>query len=284
MPAAHPVSCAWYDLACCQLHLHCVKPIHVSSTDLLASHCWLQPSAGGAFDYTADAYTSALSQFVEKVGLSRPFAVVVQGYVLGQFGLLWALENAGAVWGWWPWWWWYVWADCCCACASAGVVPAALDSQSAWEPFTSQAIPPHHSPLHPSHTSPPTRPPDSVAKLVILNTPLSTKTPLRPELGAYKSPLPFLRPKAGTRFQADIFNAAGGPYAMSRRDADAYLGTWGWRWDQVRLEGVLPADGSSVGRLAAAAAAAAVPWAASREQGHADSTQQVALLQLMASS
>lgn len=34
--------------------------------------------------------------------------------------------------------------------------------------------------------------------------------------------MPFLRPKAGARFAGDLFNAAGGPYAMSRRDADAF--------------------------------------------------------------
>ena len=65
---------------------------------------------------------------------------------------------------------------------------------------------------------------ESVAKLVILNTPLGLKTPLRPELAAYKNPVPFLRPKAGAAFAGDLFNAAGGPYAMARRDADAYAG------------------------------------------------------------
>lgn len=59
---------------------------------------------------------------------------------------------------------------------------------------------------------------------MILNTPLSPKTALRPELAAYKAPLPFMRPKAGATFAGDTFNAAGGPYAMSRRDADAYNG------------------------------------------------------------
>jgi pimeloyl-ACP methyl ester carboxylesterase len=65
---------------------------------------------------------------------------------------------------------------------------------------------------------------DSVAKLVILNTPLALKTALRPELAAYKNPLPFLRPKPGAKFAGDLFNAAGGPYAMQYRDAQAYDG------------------------------------------------------------
>ena len=38
------------------------------------------------------------------------------------------------------------------------------------------------------------RHPDKVSRLLILNTPVSTKTALRPELAAYKSPIPFLRP------------------------------------------------------------------------------------------
>jgi hypothetical protein len=36
----------------------------------------------------------------------------------------------------------------------------------------------------------------SIDKLVILNSPLSAKSQLRPELAAYKNPIPFLRPKA----------------------------------------------------------------------------------------
>ncbi|PRW56273.1 hydrolase or acyltransferase of alpha beta superfamily isoform A [Chlorella sorokiniana] len=115
-----------------------------------------KPTSG--FAYSADAYIAALNQFVAAVGLAgQQFAVIVHGYVLGQYGLLWALDND-----------------------------------------------------------------ESVAKLIILNTPLGLKTALRPELAAYKNPVPFLRPKAGSRFAADLYNAAGGPYAMSRRDADAY--------------------------------------------------------------
>lgn len=109
------------------------------------------------FDYSADAYVKALEQFVAAVGIKQPFVLVVQGYILGQYGMLYALENE-----------------------------------------------------------------DSVAKLVILNTPLGLKVPLRPELAAYKNPVPFLRPKPGAKFAADLFNASGGPYAMAYRDAQAY--------------------------------------------------------------
>lgn len=115
-----------------------------------------KPTSG--FDYSADSFVAALSDFVAAIGWDkRPFVLMVHGYILGQYGMLYALENE-----------------------------------------------------------------DSVAKLVILNTPLGVKTPLRPELAAYKSKLPFMRPKAGARFAADLFNAAGGPYAMQYRDAQAF--------------------------------------------------------------
>jgi pimeloyl-ACP methyl ester carboxylesterase len=67
---------------------------------------------------------------------------------------------------------------------------------------------------------------DKVAKLVILNTPLSLKSKLRPELAAYKAPIAFMRPKPDAYFNAAYFNAAGGPYALQRKDADAYAAAY----------------------------------------------------------
>jgi haloalkane dehalogenase len=67
---------------------------------------------------------------------------------------------------------------------------------------------------------------DKVAKLVILNTPLSLKSKLRPELAAYKAPIAFMRPKPDAYFDAANFNAAGSPYAMQRKDADAYAAAY----------------------------------------------------------
>jgi pimeloyl-ACP methyl ester carboxylesterase len=67
---------------------------------------------------------------------------------------------------------------------------------------------------------------DKVAKLVILNTPLSLRSKLRPELAAYKAPLAFMRPKPDAYFDAANFNAAGSPYAMQRKDADAYAAAY----------------------------------------------------------
>jgi hypothetical protein len=35
---------------------------------------------------------------------------------------------------------------------------------------------------------------DQISRLFILNTPLAVSSKLRPELAAYKSPIPFMRP------------------------------------------------------------------------------------------
>ena len=67
-----------------------------------------------------------------------------------------------------------------------------------------------------------TRNPTKIEKLVGLNVPLGLKSKLRPELAAYKSPLPFMRPKEDSIFDGRLYNAAGGPYALSAKDADAY--------------------------------------------------------------
>lgn len=64
--------------------------------------------------------------------------------------------------------------------------------------------------------------PDIVSKLIIMNTPLSLKSKLRPELAAYKAPLAFMRPKPDAQFDGGLFAAAGGPYAMASKDAQAY--------------------------------------------------------------
>lgn len=109
------------------------------------------------FDYSVKSYVRSLKECISHLPIQKPFALVVQGFVLGQAGLLYALEDE-----------------------------------------------------------------ESVSKLVILNTPLSLKSKLRPELAAYQNPIAFMRPKPGTQFQADYYNAAGGPYALAQRDADAY--------------------------------------------------------------
>eukprot|EP00775_Hariotina_reticulata_P012653 gene12653-12780_t len=51
-----------------------------------------KPSSS-SFDYSQEAYINALDAFVEAIGIKKPFALVVQGYVLGQYGLLYALRH-----------------------------------------------------------------------------------------------------------------------------------------------------------------------------------------------
>ena len=112
----------------------------------------MQPTSGFAYD--ADAYVNALEEFVTAAGISGPICVITHGFVLGQYGLLWALKRA-----------------------------------------------------------------DDIDKLVIMGTPLGLKTPLRPELAPFKSPLPFLRPKPETKFAADLYNASGLAYVINYDDA-----------------------------------------------------------------
>ena len=109
-----------------------------------------------SFSYSAEAYIQALSDVIDELGLDK-IVLIVQGYVLGQYGLLWAAKN-----------------------------------------------------------------PEKVEKLIILNTPLSLSSKLRPDLAAYKAPLAFLRPKPDAKFDAANFNAGGSPYVMAYRDAMAY--------------------------------------------------------------
>uniref|UniRef100_A0A061QYM8 Haloalkane dehalogenase n=1 Tax=Tetraselmis sp. GSL018 TaxID=582737 RepID=A0A061QYM8_9CHLO len=108
------------------------------------------------FAYDEESYKRSIGAFIDAISPEKPVRLVVQGYILAQYALLWALDN-----------------------------------------------------------------PDRIDKLVILNTPLSTKAKLPPYLAPYKNPLPFLRPK-GT-FAADMHNAGGSAYVMQRRDADVYM-------------------------------------------------------------
>lgn len=66
------------------------------------------------------------------------------------------------------------------------------------------------------------RHPEVVERVVALNVPFGRKAKLRPELAAYKSAISFMKPKLGSTFKGDLYNASGSPYALSRDDADAY--------------------------------------------------------------
>ncbi|GLC38917.1 hypothetical protein PLESTB_000461300 [Pleodorina starrii] len=52
-----------------------------------------KPEPGSAFGYSEQDYIAGLGAFVEAVGIRKPFALVVQGFVLGQYGMLYALEH-----------------------------------------------------------------------------------------------------------------------------------------------------------------------------------------------
>lgn len=72
-----------------------------ADTGSMLSHCMpyfpqtkpcLQPDSGFAYD--EQAYVSALDAFASKIGLlGKPFNVLTHGFVLGQYGLLWALRH-----------------------------------------------------------------------------------------------------------------------------------------------------------------------------------------------
>eukprot|EP00879_Flechtneria_rotunda_P020475 GHRR01021543.1.p1 GENE.GHRR01021543.1~~GHRR01021543.1.p1 ORF type:complete len:255 (+),score=70.96 GHRR01021543.1:187-951(+) len=113
-------------------------------------------SKPGNFQYSQQAYLASLLAFVGACGIKKPFALVVQGFVLGQYGLLYALQHE-----------------------------------------------------------------EQIERLFILNTPLALSSKLRPELAAYKSPIPFLRPGAKA-FNGAVYNMSGSPYAMLEADALTY--------------------------------------------------------------
>jgi len=81
-------------------------------------------------------------------------------------------------------------------------------------------------PLSPSIPSTPSSTPpfpkDRIASLVVLPTPLSLRSKLPPALAAYTSPVPFLRPKAGTTFDAAAWIASGSAYVLGKDEAASY--------------------------------------------------------------
>lgn len=46
---------------------------------------------------TEEAYVQALDDFIKAAGITKPIALVVQGFVTAQYGLLWALQNEDRV-------------------------------------------------------------------------------------------------------------------------------------------------------------------------------------------
>eukprot|EP00472_Partenskyella_glossopodia_P004057 CAMPEP_0197531854 /NCGR_PEP_ID=MMETSP1318-20131121/37446_1 /TAXON_ID=552666 /ORGANISM="Partenskyella glossopodia, Strain RCC365" /LENGTH=433 /DNA_ID=CAMNT_0043088213 /DNA_START=45 /DNA_END=1343 /DNA_ORIENTATION=+ len=57
-----------------------------------------KPAPGSSFSYSADDYTAALKAFLGEIGLNdKPVVLVTQGFILGQYGVLFASENQDMV-------------------------------------------------------------------------------------------------------------------------------------------------------------------------------------------
>lgn len=115
-----------------------------------------KPQPGYDFAYTEEAFHDQLDKLLGVLGLEKPICLVVQGYILGSYGLTWALKN-------------------------------------------------------------PTR----VAKLAVLNTPLSASASLPGVLGQLR--LPFVGEFVSQNaVLAERFIEKGSPYVLENDDADVY--------------------------------------------------------------
>ncbi len=56
----------------------------------------LQPQPG-RFGYSQQDFVRALDQFIVALGIRKPFSLVVHGFVLSQYGLLYALQHADSI-------------------------------------------------------------------------------------------------------------------------------------------------------------------------------------------
>ncbi|KAJ3704714.1 hypothetical protein LUZ61_008419 [Rhynchospora tenuis] len=53
-----------------------------------------KPQPGYGFNYTEDEFHSALEKLLEVLNITSPFVLVVQGFLVGSYGLTWALKNS----------------------------------------------------------------------------------------------------------------------------------------------------------------------------------------------
>ncbi|KAJ8773884.1 hypothetical protein K2173_009315 [Erythroxylum novogranatense] len=56
-----------------------------------------KPQPGYGFDYTEKEFHDALDQLLDVLGIESPFFLVVQGFLVGSYGLTWALKNANKI-------------------------------------------------------------------------------------------------------------------------------------------------------------------------------------------
>ncbi|KAF3774098.1 Haloalkane dehalogenase [Nymphaea thermarum] len=56
-----------------------------------------KPQPGYGFSYTEDAYHEEFDKILEALNLTSPFTLVVQGFLVGSFGLTWAIKNSSRI-------------------------------------------------------------------------------------------------------------------------------------------------------------------------------------------
>ncbi|KAL5575768.1 hypothetical protein UlMin_017467 [Ulmus minor] len=56
-----------------------------------------KPQPGYGFDYTEKEYHEAFDKLLDDLGIKSPFYLVVQGFLVGSYGLTWALKNQSRI-------------------------------------------------------------------------------------------------------------------------------------------------------------------------------------------
>ncbi|XP_028766388.1 uncharacterized protein LOC114724238 isoform X1 [Neltuma alba] len=56
-----------------------------------------KPQPGYGFDYTEKEFHEGLDKLLEVLGVKSPFFLVVQGFLVGSYGLTWALKNSSKI-------------------------------------------------------------------------------------------------------------------------------------------------------------------------------------------
>ncbi|KAL8139377.1 hypothetical protein V2J09_005398 [Rumex salicifolius] len=69
------------------IRFHCIAP------DWIGFGFSDKPQPGYGFDYTEKEFHEALNKLLEVIGVQSPFHLVVQGFLVGSYGLTWALKN-----------------------------------------------------------------------------------------------------------------------------------------------------------------------------------------------
>lgn len=70
---------------------HCIAP------DWIGFGFSDKPYPGYGFDYTEKEFHDEFDKLLEVLGVESPFLLVVQGFLVGSYGLTWALKNPGRV-------------------------------------------------------------------------------------------------------------------------------------------------------------------------------------------